>query len=187
MLRLPSPSETRPRPQRKPSGASFPSRWDNSKAGAIGAHTANGKGLQRPLSLRRVASTIARNRKQRTPSRKRKSSQPEKNPSFFGFEVTLYIFPYKVREPYPSSVEAPLSIGDTATATAEALWRLFPFSMGQQQGRSHRSGHSQREKPAAASILPEGSLNDSQEPEAAHTFKEEKIPTARKNPLFFQI
>jgi hypothetical protein len=34
--------------------------------------------------------------------------------------------------PYPSSVEAPLSIGDTATATAEALWRLFPLSMGQQ-------------------------------------------------------
>ena len=26
-------------------------------------------------------------------------------------------------------------------------------------------------------ILPEGSLNDSQEPEAAHTFKEEKILT----------
>jgi len=36
------------------------------------------------------------------------------------------------KEPYPSSVEAPLSIGATATATAEALWRLFPFSMGQQ-------------------------------------------------------
>jgi hypothetical protein len=82
----------------------------------------------------------ARNRKQRTPSRKRISPQ---------------------KEPYPSSVEAPLSIGDTATATAEALWRLFPFSMGQQQGRSHRSGHSQRERAAAASILPEGSLNDS--------------------------
>jgi hypothetical protein len=49
--------------------------------------------------------------------------------------------------------------------------------MGQQQGRSHRSGHSQREKPAAASILPEGSLNNSQK-EAAHTFKEEKILTA---------
>jgi len=82
----------------------------------------------------------ARNRKQLTPSGK--SISPQK-------------------EPLPLSVEAPLSIGDTATATAEALWRLFPFSMGQQQGRSHRSAHGQREKPAAASILPEGSLNDS--------------------------
>ena len=34
--------------------------------------------------------------------------------------------------------------------------------MGQQPGRSHRNGHSQREKPAAASILPEGSLNDNE-------------------------
>jgi len=60
VLRLPSPSETRPRTQRKPSGGSSPSRWGNSKAGAIGAATANGRSLQRPLSFRRVASTITK-------------------------------------------------------------------------------------------------------------------------------
>ena len=45
-----------------PSGGSSTDEETDSKAGAIGAHTANGKGLQRPLSLRRVASTIAKNK-----------------------------------------------------------------------------------------------------------------------------
>ena len=42
-------------------------------------------------------------------------------------------------------------------------------------------------KPAAASILPEGSLNDSQEPEAAHTFKEGKILTKEKKHFFIYL
>ena len=59
-MRLPSPSETAA--QAGASGASSPSRWDNSKADAYGAATANGKASQRPpISLRRGASTIAAN------------------------------------------------------------------------------------------------------------------------------
>jgi hypothetical protein len=158
VLRLPSPSETRPRPQRKPSGGSSPSRWGNSKAGAIGAATANGRSLQRPLSFRRVASTIARRKhlhlQGRRSSRKKIAScvfVPTKTlfPVNGGKGATYKklsegkLSPLIIRriwrpdkgEGKPSlslSVEAPLSIGDTATATAEALWRLFPFSMGQQ-------------------------------------------------------
>ena len=47
LLRLPSPSETRPRPRKGGSGGSIPSRRGNSKAGADKAATANGNGLQR--------------------------------------------------------------------------------------------------------------------------------------------
>jgi len=50
---------SRPRPRKKPSGGSSPSRWGNSKAGVNKAATANGEACS-PLSFRRVASTIAR-------------------------------------------------------------------------------------------------------------------------------
>ena len=50
---------SRPRPRKKPSGGSSPSRWGNSKAGANKAATANGEACS-PLSFWRVASTISR-------------------------------------------------------------------------------------------------------------------------------
>ena len=56
-MRLPSPSETVGSSQRKPSGASSLHGWRDSRAGSGEAATANGTASQRPLSLRRGAST----------------------------------------------------------------------------------------------------------------------------------
>ena len=60
-MRLPSPSETdRQRPRKKPSGASYLHGWRISRAESREAATANGTASQRPLSLRRIASTYRR-------------------------------------------------------------------------------------------------------------------------------
>ena len=66
-MRLPSPSETdrQQRPRKKPSGGSSLHGWGDSRAEGREAATANGNGTasQRPLSLRRGASTYNRTTK----------------------------------------------------------------------------------------------------------------------------
>ena len=64
-MRLPSPSETdrQQRPRKKPSGGSFLHGWRDSRAEGREAATANGTASQRPLSLRRIASTYNRTTK----------------------------------------------------------------------------------------------------------------------------
>ena len=73
----------------------------------------------------------------------------------------------------PSSVEAPLSIGDSSSGHGHERSPLAAsLSMGRvAAGQTMEKRPQPTEEPAAASILAEGSLNDSRR-EAAHTFKE---------------
>ena len=73
----------------------------------------------------------------------------------------------------PSSVEAPLSIGDSSSGHGHERSPLeAPPSMGRvAAGQTMEKRPQPTKEPAAASILAEGSLNDSRR-EAAHTFKE---------------
>ena len=71
----------------------------------------------------------------------------------------------------PSSVEAPLSIGDSSSGHERSPLEAS-LSMGRvAAGQTMEKRPQPTEKPAGASILAEGSLNDSRR-EAAHTFKE---------------
>ena len=70
----------------------------------------------------------------------------------------------KVYLPFSLQVLRLPSPSETAAATKEALWSLFPSRMGREQGRGKRSGHSQRNGLTAASILAEDSLNLQKKP-----------------------
>ena len=66
-MRLPSPSETvGSSGQRKPSGGSSLHGWGDSRAEGREAATANGTASQRPLSLRRGASTYRKSQRGET-------------------------------------------------------------------------------------------------------------------------
>ena len=92
MLRLPFPigDSSRQQPRKKPSGGSSLDGQDSSRADDGEAANGHGNSLQRLLSLRRVASTIAEG-KQLTPSRgEDPHGNNRKNLLTFVFGLTLF-------------------------------------------------------------------------------------------------